>query len=284
LFKPDQRIVFANVNVITGGNSVGKTTICEWLSSLKDSSKLWRWGAYPSRPGTYRDVHVAIDLRAPDRQHVKLDIRGGRSTFTLELQKFPFCPIAYEVVSIKAPDHPFNFAEGDQAFLAKCLQMDEIGVQALADHITETPGIYLKGVEWSEAEADENGNARRSLYCVLSNGDRFPLRFLGTGATGAVLIDLAIAREKILAINRPTLLIIEATSFSMVGEFLSVFLNELSSPEMPFQSIVVSNELQDDAMWGGWQVIRLSRPLGADPNEQLTEIVIGDMHAAARAG
>jgi hypothetical protein len=60
VFKPDQRIVFTNANVIIGDNSVGKTTICDWLSSLKDSSKLRRWGAYPRLPGrTYRDVHVA---------------------------------------------------------------------------------------------------------------------------------------------------------------------------------------------------------------------------------
>ncbi|MEA3074681.1 MAG: hypothetical protein QOD29_6127, partial [Alphaproteobacteria bacterium] len=34
-----------DTNVITGKNGVGKTTICEWLWSLKDSSTLWRWGA-----------------------------------------------------------------------------------------------------------------------------------------------------------------------------------------------------------------------------------------------
>ena len=49
VFKPDQQITFANANVIVGGNGVGKTTICEWLGSLKDSSQLLRWGAYPTR-------------------------------------------------------------------------------------------------------------------------------------------------------------------------------------------------------------------------------------------
>ena len=31
--------------LFTGTRGVGKTTICEWLWSLKDSSTLWRWGA-----------------------------------------------------------------------------------------------------------------------------------------------------------------------------------------------------------------------------------------------
>jgi hypothetical protein len=287
VFKPDQRIVLANANVVVGDNAVGKTTICEWLSSLKDSSKLSRWGAYPSwTRRTYGDVHVAIDLRAPDRQHVRLDIQGGRSTFTLEKQKFPFCPIAYEVSIVAKERRFFNPEEGDQAFLAKCLQMDEIGVQALADHITQSPGIFLKGVEWREAEDDENGghgNRLRYLYCVLPNGHRRPLRHLSSSETGAALVDLAIARAKILAMNRPTLLIVEAGSLSMSEKFLSLFLNELSSPGMPFQSMVVSTELEDNAVWGGWQVIRLKRPRGGGLGEQLTEIVIGDMHGVAKA-
>jgi hypothetical protein len=80
----------------------------------------------------------------------------------------------------------FNPAEGDQAFLAKCLQMDDIGVQALADHITESPGILLKGAEWSEAEDDENGGhgkTLRHLYCVLSNGHKRALRNLSGSET-----------------------------------------------------------------------------------------------------
>jgi hypothetical protein len=279
VFKPDQRIVFANANLIIGDNDVGKTTICEWLSSLKDSSKLSRWGAYPSWTAeTYDDVHVAIDLRAPDRQHLKLDIQGGCPTFTLEEQKFPFCPIAYEVVYIRAPDRLSNFAESDQEFLAKCLQMDETSVQALADHITENPGIFLNRVEW--VEDDEKGSygvTLRRLYCVVPNG-KFSLRLLGSSATGAVLVDLAIAKAKILARKRPTLLIIEASSFSWAGEFLSMFLNELSSPRMPFQSIVVVSTEAGDAVWGGWwggwQDIRLIQP----PGDGLTEILIGAMH------
>jgi hypothetical protein len=52
VFKPDQNINFANLNVIVGDNAVGKTAICEWLWSLKDSSTLPRWGAYCTRSRT----------------------------------------------------------------------------------------------------------------------------------------------------------------------------------------------------------------------------------------
>jgi hypothetical protein len=288
VFRPDQRIVFANANVITGENGVGKTTICEWLLSLKNPSKLRRWGAYPSwshrSHQTYHDVHIRIDLRAPDRQVVMLDIQGGRPTFVLGSRKLPFCPIGYEVAVVAQERRSFNPPKGDLAFIAKCLQMDEIGVQALADYITEHPGIFLKGVKWNEPEIDQNSADDERLWyldCVLPNGDQRPLRLLSSSETGAVLADLAIARAKILAMSRPTMLIIEAGSFSMSGEFLSLFLNELSSPEIPFQSIVVTTELGDDAIWGGWQVIRLSRPRGGSFGEELTEIVVGDIHAVA---
>jgi hypothetical protein len=282
VFKPDQRIALANVNVIVGDDGVGKTTICEWLWSLKDSSTLWRWGAYPTRPSrTYRDVKVAIDLRAPDRLHVELEIRGGRSTFTLDNRRYPFSPIGYEVSALSRESRFLSPAEGDQIFIAKCLQMDEIGVQALADYITESPGIFLKAADWREAEEDEDSEPVRYLYCELADGQKRPFRSL-SGETGAVLVDLAIARAKILAARRPTLLIIETGGLSMEEKFLSLFLKELSSPDIPFQSIVVTTQLEDDAVWGGWQVIRLNRPAALGVEGQFTEIIVGDMHAVSK--
>ena len=71
VFKPDQWLTFANLNVLVGGTGVGKTTICEWLYALRDSSTLWRWGAYPPNTAQkYHDVKVAMDFRAPARHHL----------------------------------------------------------------------------------------------------------------------------------------------------------------------------------------------------------------------
>jgi hypothetical protein len=261
VFKPDQRIAFAHANVIVGGNGVGKTAMCEWLRSLKDSSPLWRWGAYPDREDRqYDDVSAAIDLRAPDRQRVELAISGGRTTFTLNAGRFPFSPIGYEVSALNRESRSRSPSEGDQIYVAKCLQMDEIGVQALADHITENPGIFLKGAEWGEAEDSEGGEPVRYLYCLLPNGYKLPFRSLSSSEQSAVLIDLAIARARILATYRPTLLIIETGGLSMEEGFLSLFLQALSPPDVPFQTIVVTTQLEDGAVWGGWQVIRLNRP------------------------
>jgi hypothetical protein len=158
--------------------------------------------------------------------------------------------------------------------------MDEAGVQALVDHITESPGIFLKGAEWRVAEEDADRGALRYLYCTLPDGRKRRLRLLSESEIGAVLVNLAVARAKKFAINRPTLLIIDRHSFSRAGagKLLSLFLNALSSPVMPFQTIVVSNELEDNVMWGGWQVIRLSQPRDGG-----TEVVVGDMYGAAKA-
>jgi hypothetical protein len=62
-----------------------------------------------------------------------------------------------------------------------------------------------------------------------------------------------------------------------MGErFLSLFLNLLSSADVPFQTIVVTTEFSDDAVWGGWQVIRLNKPRTSEG--QLTEVVVGEVH------
>jgi len=283
VFKPDQRLTFANLNVIVGNNGVGKTTICEWLWSLKDSSTLWRWGAYPKTASRkYHDVKVAIDFRAPARHHLVLDITGGRTSFTLDTQKFPFSPIGYEVVALRRESRFGGPSEPDHTFISQCLGMDEIEVQALAEHINESPGVFLKGAGWEEVQIEDEGPLVRTLYCKLPNGHTLSFRALSGGETGAVLVDLAIARARLLAAHRPTLLIIETAGLSMEEKFLSLFLKALAAPDTPFQSIVVTTELEDDELWGGWQVIRLNRQTTLGVEGQFTDIVVGDVHTASK--
>lgn len=279
VFKPDQRITFANLNVIVGNNEVGKTTICEWLWSLKNSSTLWRWGAYPENAArNYHDVKVAIDFRAPARHQLFLEIAGGRTSFTLDTQKFPFSPIGYEVVAPHRESRSGGASVPDQTFISQCLGMDEIEVQALAEYINESPGVFLKGAEWKDVQIEDDEPLVRNLYCTLPNGHTLPFRGISGGETGAVLIDLAIARAKLMAVHRPTLLIIETGGLSMREKFLSLFLEALAAPDTPFQSIIVTTELQDDEVWGGWQVIRLMRETSLGIGGQLTEIIVGDVH------
>lgn len=277
VFKRDQKINFANANVILGSNGVGKTAICEWLSALRDSSALGRWGAYPANSQRkYHDLKLQIDVRAPIRHHVVVEISSGRMKFTVDDQKVPFSPIGYEVSWL---DRRRGFSGDDQAVIAKCLRMDETSVRALADHINDSPGIFLKGAEWQK-EDEEGAEPAWVLVCLLQNGHKLSFSEISGGESGAVLFDLAIARARLLAMHRPTLLIVETGGLSMSDGFLSMFLETLSAPEVPFQSIIVTTDLVDDALWGGWQVIRLNRPpntpLGT--HESITEIVVGEMH------
>lgn len=281
VFKPDQTITFSNVNVIVGDNEVGKTTICEWLSCLKDSSALWRWGAYPSSGGRkYGDVKVAIDIRAPARHHVRLEISGGRSTFSVDDQNFPFSPVGYEISAIHE-DTKRARGEDDHILIANALRMNPIDVQALAEHINDNPGVFLKRASWEDVVDEDTGKKSRELKCDLAgDGHGSTFKTLSGGETGAVLLDLSIARAKIMAAYRPTLLTAETSGLSMSPEFLSQYLVALSSPDIPFQTIFVTTALDEKAAWGGWQVIRLNRPRKAQLGTQETEIVVGEIHAS----
>jgi hypothetical protein len=283
VFKPDQQISFANTNVILGANGVGKTTICEWLWTLKNSSTLWRWGAYPTAGDRRsRDVKMTIDFRAPARHHLEVEISGGRTSFIVDTERFPFSPVGYEISTLRRERHFRSKSDGDHSFIAKCLQMNSVEVQALGDYINESPGVYLKGAEWRDVEDEEGGERTRRLYCLFANGRKGAFAGLSGGEAGAVLFDLAIARARLLAVYRPTLLMVDTGELSMSDEFLSLFLKALSSADIPFQSIVVTTGLRDDADWGGWQVIRLDRPSSLGVEGQLTEITVGDIHRAAK--
>src|SRR5262249_48681623 len=99
----------------------------------------------------------------------------------------------------------------------------------------------------------------------------------------AVLIDLAIARAKILSTRRPTLLIIEMDETSLDSTFMSEYLKVLASPDIPFQSILVTNRLHGVFQWGGWQGIRLHQSRAEGGRRALTEVIVGDVHSAPRA-
>jgi hypothetical protein len=86
-------------------------------------------------------VKVAIDFRAPTPHYLEMEISEGRTSFTFDGQKFPFSPAGYEMSAVRREvDDP---SEADQTFIAKCLGIDEIEVQALADYVRHpngTPG------------------------------------------------------------------------------------------------------------------------------------------------
>jgi hypothetical protein len=62
-----------------------------------------------------------------------MEIIGGRTSFMFDKQKFPFSPVGYEVSAVRRDHRSAGPSELDQVFVAKCLGIDEIEVQALAD-------------------------------------------------------------------------------------------------------------------------------------------------------
>ena len=144
--------------------------------------------------------------------------------------------MGYAVTALRRERRKGGSSEGDQIFLAQCLGMDEIEIQALADYVNECPGIFLKGTDWQEDEIEDGGELVRRLYCKVLEGHRLTFRALSSSEKSAVLFDLAIARARLLAAYRPTLLIIETDELSMTEGFLSLFLSALSSPELPFKA------------------------------------------------
>ncbi|MEZ5892586.1 MAG: ATP-binding protein [Parvularculaceae bacterium] len=271
IFKPAQQISFANANVLVGGNGVGKTTLCEWLSCLAGSAALSRWGAYSEDNARHSDIEVEFEIRAPTRQRAVLKVISGKPSITLDGKAFPFSPIGYEVVTLlSAREVQASWEEGDHIYIAKRLNIDAIEAQALTDFIASDQGVFLKGAAWEDVQDEDAEKPVRQLRCNLMKNFTQLFRTLSGGETGAVLLDLAVARATILSTYRPTLLIVETSAISMDPVFLSQFLEALSSPLVPFQSIFVTTELDEEAAWGGWQIIRLDRQ-----NSEGTEIALG---------
>lgn len=168
IFKPAQQISFANANVLVGGNGVGKTTLCEWLSCLAGSAALSRWGAYSEDNARHSDIEVEFEIRAPTRQRAVLKVISGKPSITLDGKAFPFSPIGYEVVTLlSAREVQASWEEGDHIYIAKRLNIDAIEAQALTDFIASDQGVFLKGAAWEDVQDEDAEKPVRQLRCNL---------------------------------------------------------------------------------------------------------------------
>jgi hypothetical protein len=108
--------------------------------------------------------------------------------------------MGYEVVSVRRERGSREGYRDDQVSIARCLGMIEGDVQALADYINDNPGIFLRGAEWRDDQFEEEAEPIRRLYCSATRGHPRVFGALSGGETSAVLMDLAIARARILAV------------------------------------------------------------------------------------
>ena len=256
LFADGAHIDLAKLNLVLGGNSVGKTALCEWIAGHVDAAHLERWHkVYPPcrrRLRTemqYHDPHphrIAVDFRLPDFPRYTLDDKPTASAAGPVKAVFPID------LKPELPDQP-----GDLAAVADALGLPPLDVRALCDSLGE-------GDDWfREARFEERDGRWHLEFHVETAPGRMEtraLRNLSGSEKYRLLTQLGIKAANMMSAIAPTLLVLDSGFWRLDTGWLKRYAEFLASPNCRFQTIASTHRKDmdfEDVTWSGWQLIHL---------------------------
>ena len=263
IFADEIVIDFEKLTLITGGNSVGKTALCEWFATVAHTQYLERW-SYDlngrkrlSIEVYYRDPkpHMAsVSILANKRPEYKLD--GTPTTI-------PTTPLKI----IFPQDIRFNYYNGernDLDLISKALNLHPYELQALCDDIDPNGSNFIKRIWFEEHDED------CSMFAEIEVNDNSSGTRLGALLAETELdqlkTELGILAANELAVMYPTVLILDSSSAQLNADWLRRYKDMLVSPTCKFQTIISrsSHKVQFSDLTGiGCKIIELK---GTPPN------------------
>ena len=253
LFSGKSNIDFAKLNLVIGGNCVGKTALCEWIAAMSDPTHLERWERIPSnRRRVSTEVHyfdpvphrLSVNFLSNDYPKYQLDGEVTVSTIAPVKVIFPG-----EVKFLHGE-------EDDLDLISNALRLHQYEAKALCNDLENSDDCFVGG--WFEESEDkrhmhvrvrtEKGIATRSF------------RLLSGSEQARLLMQLGIIAANRLARMSPTVLVLDSGFCRLDANWLRRYAEILASPTCRFQTIAVTRRQNDDfdgVPWAGWKVIHL---------------------------
>lgn len=264
LFSDRFELRFAKLNLVIGGNAVGKTALCEWIAAHSDPTYLVRWDKTRvdwKRVSTEMHYNnpephcIGVDFLSPDYPTYKLD---GKPTAVATGPVKVVFPTELDFREQETPDH--------LELVAKALNLHGYEVKALCNELSLNGDEFLKA--WFEE--DDDG---RHMYVQVQSEDgtgRRYLPLLSSSERTRLLMQLGMMAANKLSVLGPTLLILDAGFCLLDTDWLRHCAEILASPTCRFQTVAVTltRDIDFDAVeWTGWKIIRLE---GKPPDAALT--------------
>ena len=261
LFANGIDIELTKLNLVIGGNSVGKTGLCEWVAGHVDASHLERWRrAYPEDGRRLRtemhycdpDPHcIAVDFLREDYPRCTLDGEATVSAAGAVKAVFP----SQLSFSTEEPD--------DLALVARALGVPPLDAKALCDDLGEGDDGFRK--VWFE-EHEEGWHLHLEVATTPHRTTTRVLRTLSSSEQARLLMQLGMKAANKMSVIAPTVLILDSGFSPLEPDWLKRYAEILASPNCRFQTIASTRHEDidfDDVAWSGWKLIRLK---GDPPN------------------
>jgi hypothetical protein len=272
LFAEPTDIELGKLTLFVGENGCGKTALCEWLASVVQVRYLERWARIPK--GRNR-VNVKISYLDPaphsasvsflpeDRPRYELD---GKSTV------LPVAPLKFIFPSELRFPHGEE-QPNDLELISTVLRLHQYEVLSLCEELSFSNSGNVTRAWFVE---DDEGC---SLYAdVRGTKPGLSFRTLSSSECVRVLMELAMLAASRLAETSPTILILDAGTWSLDTHWLKHYGEILTSPSFGFQTIASiprRNLNFDELQWAGWKVIRLD---GEPPDVRINSDIRAEIH------
>lgn len=245
VFKSDQRLRLGHVTLISGGNTTGKTALCEWLAGTGEAAVLERW-----RHAREGDVPLRYEVTyfSPDRHDLEVSVGPDRVRYCLDSYPCPFNPIPFRTVLVEAPTIRRD-GETALTYVARHFAGDDASTANLLRHVPE-----LGSGEFEDVDVQRDGR----ILAIQKGHRSCDFDVLGGGGQMRLVVEAGIVKARTLGRHYPTLLVLDAGMGSIDESGWTHYVRFFAA-ERSFQTVMVSLLWHTKVDWTGWEVAELRR-------------------------
>lgn len=259
LFAENSKIELAKLTLIIGGNSSGKTALCEWFAGFSDPGYLERWAVYQEE-----GLHMVIEYNDPELHTFAVSIPLNKIP-EYKLDETPSSLATLPLKTIFPRTITFgNYEEQDDIeLISDAMNIHRYELQNLCEDRAIHESGFIKEICF------EKDNERCYLLANLQSikvNRPILLRLLSEAERYQLMIELGILAAKKFAEMSPTLLILDSGFWKLETKWHKHYTELLTSPAIKFQSVatIYPDEVNsDDSIWTEWSKVQL---IGKPPN------------------
>lgn len=248
IFRRDQSVTLAKLNLFFGDNGTGKTAFSDWIQGPFNIPHLLRWSSAKEMPLRYRISYLDPHLKVLDCTLTA----AGDVTYSFDGKRMPLVPPLMKVYELGRIGRPLR--PDDLEWLSNVLSLPASIVRNLVEEIHSFSNSHIRNLRWTEDEG-------RTVLILDSDGSppQLPLGALSGREIERVLLEFITAAARSTGRYFPTLLVLDGCPTILFDGWFEFYSHHLLDPENQFQTImcIPSQSLDLEAVrWNGWEVVR----------------------------
>ena len=261
VFAKGSALHLARTTVVVGGNSSGKTALCEWFAGSGDISLLKRWVALRNRNGLTKvrfDAVTSSPLTWTIRVFGESDIK-----FEMNGQAVPQLNLAHEFVY--APERPQRMPEETTSgYLSRWLRIDLAHLHNIVHSLAMRGGFCVHNPRFVTEDDQES-----LLLDLKGTAPGLEFRHLSNSEQCRVVIEFAVELARFAAEQHPTMLLIDCMN-GFDPENFQKNLEFLASQSERFQIIITGRRGNADRLDRDIEGLRIATLHGTESNVEIS--------------